>query len=403
MQRRSVRVGAVAVLSSLLASFVVLLAPSAAWAAPTVTAYEADAVGGTYSLTLSGSTGPALGSFTGGTTQTTITGTWVWGSAGSSAGQQGIKGSCSDGTLFGPVFTDTLNSGNHGPKSASFTCPGVHYPVTWQAYDWAGAKTYGSVYAWPDDPRWPGQNAWCTGSNFVDASAGWTAASGLTLRFKWTATPVPAAGWQVQNAAQTTTYGTLPATATVDGSPGYFWGKFAAAAAPSGIVITAPANASGQSGCSIALTSIKQADVAPGASTYGATDPDDAGGADCGWNPYCYTKAALRWAFVPDQAHLDGMKTSLASLVNGRLPFALMSQAKQMVDDIVPDIGCIEACWPNWSISGQQILPYDSSASQMLRDWRPWLQAAVWVLMLVPLAVFIFWQMLPIVGGSGSA
>lgn len=391
---------AVAVASGIVAA---LLWPGpAAWAAGSVTASEADSFGGTYSVTISNSR--ASGTCSSGVC-TDADVVWTWGTKGTSNANQGIRITCSDGTVLGTVGTDFWNITPH-TETIQFSCPGTAHPVTWRAADWTGGATNGAVYGpsmpWPSDARWPTPSDWCSSADFADASAGWTSASGLTVRFKWRNASLPPSGWIVTNGAGTITYGTLPTTATVDGNPGYFWGKFAAASAPTSITITSGANASGAAGCSVTIGTIKQTDVAPGASTYGATDPETETETDCGWNPYCYTKAALHWAFVPSQESLEDLKDSWATLMDNRVPFAFLSIADSLVDDIVPDNACISACWPEWEIAGTQVLAYDSAAGEQLRAKRDFLQGAVFVIMLVPIGVAFFWSLMPVVGKGGG-
>lgn len=165
--------------------------------------------------------------------------------------------------------------------------------------------------------------AWCTSAAWSDLAAGY-AAGQLSVRFKWSGT-VPS-GWSVE-APTGSTLGTLPASAAVDGSPGYYAGKFTLGSVPATVKLTAPSNAEGAPGCSVTLTSVKPTDVAPGGSTYGATDPDTS--ADCGLNPFCYIKAALRWAFVPPAGAMqqwhdyadDVLQVPPFSLVSSGVPY----------------------------------------------------------------------------------
>jgi hypothetical protein len=335
------------------------------------------------------------GTFTGTVTSATFTGTWCTGtvtitlvhSGGSTSIQQSAK----------PYV-----AGNGG--TITYDCAGSRDVIVMNA---AGTTVFGTVTL--NNTQAP-QVPWCAGTDFEGATAAWQSGDGLSVRFKWKKPTLPDPGWPVTVTSTGAAIGTVSKYNTVDGSPGYFWQKFPGlpSTKPAQVTITAPANPAGDPGCSV-IVNVKDGTIAGAPSSYGASDPggtaagSGTAGEDCGWNVFCLIKAALKWAFVPSSESLQALRDSWAGLTENRIPFAFLGIADGLVDDIVPDIGCVQACWPEWEIQGQEIFPYDGVAATYLRDWRPYLEAGVWVLMIVPIALGIFWNLMPVVGKGGGS
>lgn len=192
-------------------------------------------------------------------------------------------------------------------------------------------------------------------------------------------------------------------TDDVEGSPGYLY-KSVTGSSGSSWAITA-VDSSGAGLCQLGGTAVYSGTVTPGGGTYGATNPDD-GSSDCGWNPFCYIKAALKWAFVPPDGSMDGMGDSWDEL-SGKVPFSVITATATLVGGLgVGHSGCYthgpHYCWPEgWTIGGQVIFPYDSPASDWLRSNRTLLGTILWISVLLPLSMVVFWRVIPVVGGGG--
>lgn len=330
---------------------------------------------------------------------------WEAGSSGGSCTTPPVTGTYT-GTWGGSI---TMTFNYAGGCSAQVYQPSTSYqagnnctithsgsvPVKVYIANTAGTVIHGRVTLGSPVPPVPD---WCATSDFADASAGF-AAGFVTVRFKWLHATLPEDGWLVDWGGGTN-FADLPTSATVDGSPGYFYGRFQASITPVSVQILASANGSAP-GCSITIAPLRPTDVAPGGSTYGGTDPTD--DSDCGWNPFCYIKAALYWAFVPDQAVMLELRDSWSTVTQNRIPFAFLHQANEAAESLVPSPGCVTACWPEWEVAGTPIFEVNSQAAVLLRDWRPWLEAIVLVLFLVPIGLAIFWALMPGIGGSGAS
>jgi hypothetical protein len=145
--------------------------------------------------------------------------------------------------------------------------------------------------------------------------------------------------------------------------------------------------------------------------TVGATNPDD-GTSDCGLNPFCYIKAALKWAFVPPADVTDGLGSAVSTLQT-KFPFSILSAAVDVTTSLeVGHSACYgstttpfpHGCWPSWGFGGVSVFAYDSPAAVWLRasDHRAMLGAFLMAAVLVPLALGVFWQVIPVVGGGGG-
>jgi hypothetical protein len=206
----------------------------------------------------------------------------------------------------------------------------------------------------------------------------------------------------------------------VDGSPGYVYAKHTGSSAASAAVTVM----NGATPVCQAHAGVYAGAVTPAGGSVGATNPDDPS-ADCGLNPFCYIKAALTWAFVPDSTKVDDAKalgSSLATVV----PWGYMVKAWTFAHETLT---AVEACEGDGGVSScpsvcpggcaltvhmppmltgggldpdlghtpvsAQVLPEGSAGMTVLQDLRPVLAAVMWLLVLLPLAFWLFRKLAP--------
>jgi hypothetical protein len=122
----------------------------------------------------------------------------------------------------------------------------------------------------------------------------------------------------------------------VDGYPGYLY-HTAAGTAQSTAAITA-VDASGNGICQVSVASIVAGTVTSSGGSVGATNPDD-GTSDCGLNPFCYFKSALKWAFWPSTDPATTWSAAWTSW-QGHFPVNVVSAGLGVVSGWVAVITC---------------------------------------------------------------
>jgi len=142
---------------------------------------------------------------------------------------------------------------------------------------------------------------------------------------------------------------------------------------------------------------------------------EDGDGSDCGLNPFCYTKAALVWVFVPDDAAFAELEASWAS-ASEVLPFSLFVTAWDAAEELTPgqsgcgdaywgvnDTNFANACWPDWEIEGADVMDRNSDGMEWWWDNRGAVETVLWITVLAPLCIGLAWHFLPFVGDSGKS
>lgn len=140
-------------------------------------------------------------------------------------------------------------------------------------------------------------------------------------------------------------------------------------------------------------------------------DPPETGtdseneGASCGLNPFCYVKSALQWAFVPNSATFVDMANTFGEFEN-RWPLGLLADGQDLVVTVFQaEPACASStngCWPDdLEVFEETIIPYDSWAGEWFRDHRALLELVLWLTLLIPLTIKVFWNVVPVVGGGG--
>lgn len=246
--------------------------------------------------------------------------------ASTSAGTNYNHGPGDYGKIYGGVYTWTMvvdasecpGFGQHVNDSV-LVSNGLDSPSIWPKYTWTDPPpvvVHGGVSV-------------CTaGDVYADGAAGLVGQT-VSVRFK-SLIPVPSGGWDLwvpgvatpdYDAAPTAGMGTGDA---VDGSPSYYSRSFDVGAGVDATTVRVVAHGAPASSCYL-LLSVHGGAVVPGGGDVGATDPDaGSGGATCGLNPFCYIKAALRWAFVPGQDTATLWQATITD-VQSRPPVSLVS------------------------------------------------------------------------------
>jgi len=179
-------------------------------------------------------------------------------------------------------------------------------------------------------------------------------------------------------------------------------------------------NAVGVSGCYVYIGSVEDSGTAGGGpSDYGdATDPDTSSSCSA-FDVFCRIKSALSWAFVPDSATLDQYET-LGDDLQTRIPFVYIAGTFDLLDFNLPDctsddVGCTTAynglvTLPSFDVVGSEggdtgsivVLGPGSTGLDWMRDARPALAIVIWLLMLVPLGLWIWRRLMPVAGSGGQ-
>jgi hypothetical protein len=204
----------------------------------------------------------------------------------------------------------------------------------------------------------------------------------------------------VSSAALTTV---LADSAAVPGYPGWFTAAVLMGAAPSPLTVKV-ADATTNTYCSIEGAVSLSAPAGPGDT--GASDPD-VPGESCGLNPFCYIKAALKWAFVPSQSTIDeitGFRTTLAD----KIPFSYVAQGVAVFTDSVD--GCVgfDNCQRldlRFTVSGTELVIFDGNGAptpmtDLLTEYRPLLDVLMHLAVVGPLAIWAFKAYAPAKGGE---
>lgn len=163
----------------------------------------------------------------------------------------------------------------------------------------------------------------CTASQMTDTAVSLSGTS-LTARAKVTNAAFNKVGIIVPDSGSSTTTPTFNLTANnaVDGSPKYYFGTFT----QSTVVTTARLvlySTTTDIVCYVSLT-VGGNTLNSSGSDLGASNPDDSSGASCGLNPFCYIKAALKWAFVPSAGTFNQWQ-ALKDNASTKPPFSIIA------------------------------------------------------------------------------
>lgn len=128
--------------------------------------------------------------------------------------------------------------------------------------------------------------------------------------------------------------GFFDSTYAVDGAPGYYFkGNTTDGSDSSAFRLVLKSDASTVV-CVKDVTATDSGHINPAGSGSGASDPDTS--ADCGWNPFCYFKAALSWAFKPSPGLIQQWTTYLDT-IRTHVPFSIIASGIQFITDTVGD------------------------------------------------------------------
>lgn len=117
----------------------------------------------------------------------------------------------------------------------------------------------------------------------------------------------------------------LTAANAVDGSPGYLFGTFTQSTAVTTARLVYYNTASTPAPVCYQSLTIGSGTLNSSGSSVGASDPDSVDGSiSCGLNPFCYIKAALKWAFVPGASTFNQWQT-LKDNASNKPPFSIIA------------------------------------------------------------------------------
>jgi len=238
----------------------------------------------------------------------------------------------------------------------------------------------------------------------VDEQAGYVSGS-LSVRWRVKAsTNIPGAGWKVYEAPSLdgetgALIGSVPSTA-LDGFAGWYGEDFVTADTPYVRVYRGNSTT-----CYVTLA---VPDTAVEIDPPGTGEDGD--GADCGLNPFCYTKAALIYVFQPSDESVTAIQGTLGNLADS-VPWGYAVVAYSWLDGAftLANEGCgpgANACgalaftlpdYLGMDFDGDQVVLLDegSTGSELLADLRPVLTVAIWLALIVPLGFWMFRKLAP--------
>jgi len=272
--------------------------------------------------------------------------------------------------------------------------------------------------------------ALCPSTTVTDVAGSYSGGA-LAVRFKWLGT-VPTGGWDVYApdrappaaTPSTTPTMVIPSTANVDGSPGYYAAS-AAVTAPAAMTYEVRQHGAlnGNQGCYKAGTLSSNPVNAGGNSATtpgaGSGDSTDENGQDCGawWHIACHIKAALRALFIPSGTTQSSVQAFGNTMAN-KAPFGYVAGTVASWNAVLAEADFCSADMGHCNAAGDTKFrtgsflrgggaPYDEPGQdiigdpghQVLSSLRAPLTVAVWLLMLVPLGLWVMRSLSPS-GGS---
>jgi hypothetical protein len=389
----------------LLAVLTVLLVPSEAWAAPeSFTSSGGNTVYGT--VPTNGAGDPTTG-------KVAITWTRVASSTAHRVCTVALNGDVWSGSIgsssAGSNYTYTVPSGTSSVNGAN---PVVAWKVwvnhgttsSWSCPADGGTREASeanlAAFAAPAPYELIGRNLTAVPSSCPDTftnTYAYADGSYLGVRFQWSGAK-PVGGWRVESEDQVTYYGKVP-RAVLSGTLSTQGADFASANVPSYLRVESAADGT----CYVNIaTGVK-------------TDPTlvDDGSNECSFGDVaCYFRAALSWAFVPQGESLDQFD-ALGDDFGNTIPFVWIEGTAELVGFNLAEYGA------GWSYDGIARFPCDFTSIQVcegtymfvlppsdpivtwMRDHRDDISAFMWILLLAPMVLWFWRQLLPITG-SGS-
>lgn len=151
-----------------------------------------------------------------------------------------------------------------------------------------------------------------------------------------------------------------------------------------------------------------------GPSDYGEADDPDSGSDCSAFDIFCRIKAGLSWAFVPEDESLEQF-SALGDDIQTKIPFVYIAGTFTLLDFNLPDCtggSCIGYEYdglftiPSFDLGGVAsggitVLGPGDDITLWMVDNRELMGVFVWLLMLVPLGLWIWRRLMP-VAGSGS-
>jgi len=231
----------------------------------------------------------------------------------------------------------------------------------------------------------------------------WASADGTTIkvRFDWTGATKPVGGWRVESLDGATLYGTIPRR-VMEGTLETQGVNITSAAVPTDLRIEAADDAT----C--------WAEVATGVASDDVYVDD--GTNECSFGDVaCYFRSALNWAFVPESSTLDQFG-SMWDDMGTKIPFVYVAGGFELLSFNVAESGA------GWSYDGVMrlpcamgdslnicetgtytyVLPPGDAILTWMRDYREALSVFMWLLLVVPLGLFVWRRLFPVVGSGAQ-
>jgi len=317
------------------------------------------------------------------------------------------------GSSAGSAYTYTVPSGTSTVTAGN---PVVEWRV-WQSYgttsSWSCPADGGSLaatsanlhaFSAPSPYEELGRRYSSDPSTCTDWwSAARASADGTTLvvRFVWEGASKPVGGWRVESDDGTVYYGKVP-RGVISGTLRTQGADLATSATPSVVRVESAADST----CYLNVNVSTSADDVL----------VDDGSVECSFGDVaCYFRASLNWAFVPESATLDQFG-SMWDDMGTKIPFVYVAGGFELLSFNVAESGA------GWSYDGVMrlpcamgdslnicetgtytyVLPPGDAILTWMRDYREALSVFMWLLLVVPLGLFVWRRLFPVVGSGAQ-
>jgi len=304
----------------------------------------------------------------------------------------------------GTNLSQTWNGGSNGTITSNpqlATCPVLSSPTERSVPKLLRISTTNSG----DTPRVSWYSLTAAPSTCTTQWSGlWASADGATIkvRFDWTGATKPVGGWRVESADGATLYGTIPRR-VMDGTLETQGVNITSAAVPTTLRIEA---ADSSSCYATVSTGVTQED----------TFVDD-GSNECSFGDVaCYFRSGLNWAFMPEQTTLDQF-SGLGEDIGSKIPFVYVVGAADLASITFSsgegsilysydglfrfpcDMGMLNICETG---TYYHVMGPSDPIVEWMRDKRTPLSVFMWLLLLVPLSLWVWRRLFPVVGSGGQ-